>query len=271
MKFIVIILTIKRNNNRLNYLLDKIKTNKSNLYENLHIFYGIDYKKTNIRKYRSKYGLFNSQPVVACALSHILCWKFISTLDIDYAIVLEDDTFMIEEMFLKYKPNIENIIKNNKLSFINSPDSGLFKIKRFDENFTQSILNFGLDTVFVTPQSAKKLFDFYKNFGITFHIDQELFFVCKYLDINYVNLDIKLVSKDLEGQSSMVSHSKLSILFNNSYTYKNLKTPFFESNDVTINALIILMLVSLILISFYYKETILWKIICLIIGFFLVY
>lgn len=266
MKYIVVILTIKRNNIRLNYLLKKIKNDKSDLYKNLVIFYGIDYKSTNVKKYKSKYGIFTPQPVIACAMTHILAWKYISTTDVDYAIILEDDTFMLHELFFDFKDKIENIFNKNKLSFINSPDSTFIKLKKKNEKFTKSILNFGLDTSFVTPQTAKKLFNFYKNFGVTFHIDQELFFVTNYLNINYVNLDKKLVVKDLEGLSSMSEHTKISNLFNKSTIYKNLKTPFFEISDVRIDGLVIFLTIFFLLIILNSKNTNIWYLICFFFG-----
>ena len=112
MKYKIFILTIERNSYRLSCIKEKL--NQYNI--NYEIFYGVDYKnfsKKKLKKFSSNgYGKLCPYPTLACALSHLLLWNHISNdKTIDYAIILEDDTYLTNKIY-NYIHFINKNIKN---------------------------------------------------------------------------------------------------------------------------------------------------------------
>src|SRR5690242_11387264 len=107
MKYTIIILTIHRNIHRISNARKFM--NMQGLKETIdyNFFYGIDFKneKKNKLKNICKKGFKNICPysTLACASSHILLWNYISQLNYDYVIILEDDTFINIETFNIHK------------------------------------------------------------------------------------------------------------------------------------------------------------------------
>jgi len=58
--------------------------------------------------------LFNSNKMIGCAYSHIMLYKYIETLEIDYALILEDDILILNPE-LNYTKEITKLILNYNL------------------------------------------------------------------------------------------------------------------------------------------------------------
>lgn len=103
MKYNIFVITIKRNEKRFRLLLEKFK------HHNIpfHIvkkFYGIDGKQLSFAEINNiisdNFGKIASLCVIGCAASHILLWKHVSeNKNLDYAIILEDDTVLDYQAF----------------------------------------------------------------------------------------------------------------------------------------------------------------------------
>jgi GR25 family glycosyltransferase involved in LPS biosynthesis len=254
MKYKIFIISILRNKTRYNSLIEKLI--EQGFDQNLiTIFLGTDYKVINediIKAISSKWGKYTPKSVLCCAASHILLWKYISELkDIDYAIILEDDSYIIKNLFDIYKKDIENVINDN--TFLNLSTS--FRIEESNQKptdlFIKSHLVLSLDTYILTPNMCKKLFDFYKKNGVSYHIDLHLAFIKPYLKFNLLHFNKKITHENMRLESSMVSnHDKKFILnmLKDKEVYKELNTPIIEINNIPYNGYMFLTIIIFVLI-----------------------
>jgi GR25 family glycosyltransferase involved in LPS biosynthesis len=254
MKYKIFIISILRNKTRYNSLIEKLI--EQGFDKNLiTIFLGTDYKVINediIKAISSKWGKYTPKSVLCCAASHILLWKYISELkDIDYAIILEDDSYIIKNLFDIYKKDIENVINDN--TFLNLSTS--FRIEESNQKptdlFIKSHLVLSLDTYILTPNMCKKLFDFYKKNGVSYHIDLHLAFIKPYLKFNLLHFNKKITHENMRLESSMVSnHDKKFILnmLKDKEVYKELNTPIIEINNIPYNGYMFLTIIIFVLI-----------------------
>lgn len=262
MKYKIFIISILRNKKRYESLVNKLL--EQNFDKNLiNIFIGVDYKTlddTILKKISSKWGLITPKSVLSCAASHILLWKHISTLkDIDYAIILEDDSYIIKSLFMKYQDEIEKKISDKV--FLNlSTSVRINEHKQNNENlFVKSHLILALDSYILTPKLCGELFNFYKTNGLSYHIDLHLAFIKNYVDFDLIHFNRKITKENLRLESSMVaSHDKKFILalLKDKEVYKELNTPMIEINNITFNGytflVLLLILLSLILTFYIY-------------------
>ena len=108
------VITLKRSNNINNF---KNKYDENNIkYE---IYYGVDATQNEHLKYRNNIHpislLLTPKKILGCALSHILLAKIIVKNNIEYSLILEDDTYPYD--YVNLDNNIEKIITNfNKIN-----------------------------------------------------------------------------------------------------------------------------------------------------------
>lgn len=257
MKYKIFIISILRNKKRQESLYEKLKNNGFNTND-IELINGVDYKnisKVVLDKIKSKWGIFTPKSVLCCAASHILTWEYVSTFkDIDYAIILEDDSYIIKKKFDIYKPFIEEKINDN--NFLNL-STGVRINKNFKQDnndvFIDSHLVLSLDTYIITPNLAKKLFEYYRDRGISYHIDLHLSIIKNQIPFNLIHFNRKITQENLRLESSMVeNHDKRFLLkwIKNTETYKELNTPIIEINDFPLNAYNIIVFFLFIIILF---------------------
>lgn len=257
MNYKIFIISIERNLTRQNSLLEKLLEEgfDKNIIE---IFIGVDYKNTKdslIKKLVSSWGKLTPPSVLSCAASHILLWKYVSILkDIDYAIILEDDSYLTMDGFTKYKNQLESRLSDN--TFINL--STAFRIlatpKNIQSLFLPCHLVLALDSYILTPTLCGKLFDYYKTFGISYHIDLHLSFIKHQVGFELLHFDKKITKGNLRLESSMVSNHKHKFLLKaikDKEIYKEANTPFLFLNGLVFNAynIIVFVLFLLLVIS----------------------
>lgn len=261
MKYKIFIISILRNKIRFNSLLDKLI--EQGFDKNLiTVFLGIDYKNINndiIKSITSKWGRYTPKSVLCCAASHILLWHHVSNLkDIDYAIILEDDSYIIKNLFDEYKNEIENVLSDN--TFLNLSTSFRIELSNQDKSnlFIKSHLVLSLDTYILTPNMCKKLFNFYKTNGISYHIDLHLAFIKPQLKFDLLHFNKKITKDNMRLESSMVgNHDKKFILYmlKDKEIYKELNTPIIELNNIPYNGymiLVIVIFIFLLILTYYF-------------------
>lgn len=156
------------------------KTNLS--YERFSGYDGsiIDKKKLLQNNILSNFSiLFNSNKIIGCAYSHIKLYKYIQTLDIDYALILEDDIVVLNPE-LDYTKEITNIIL--KYNFLNP----MWKIIRLHS------IGFDLGSAAAYIVSKKKI-DELSNMKLYYHIDCQQSF-----QYNIIHLNKLFSTKDKE-------------------------------------------------------------------------
>lgn len=260
MKYKIFIISILRNKKRYESLVNKLT--EEGFDDNLiNIFIGVDYKTLDdilLKKISSKWGLITPKSVLSCAASHVLLWKHVSTLkDIDYAIILEDDSYIIKSLFTKYQPELEKIISDKV--FLNlSTSLRINEHKQSDTDlFIKSHLVLALDSYILTPKLCGELFNFYKTNGLSYHIDLHLAFIKSYVNFDLIHFNRKITKENLRLESSMVAnHEKKFILalLKDKEIYKELNTPIIEINNIIFNGytFIVLLLLFLSLILTFY-------------------
>jgi GR25 family glycosyltransferase involved in LPS biosynthesis len=189
MNYIIVILTIERNKTRLNNIQTILNDQNLLFGKDYLVFYGIDYKNTDKQCLKSicKKGFkaFCPYSVLACASSHILLWKYISTLKFDYIIILEDDTYINVDIFKNYKDTIELLI-NDSIVFLYSDCYLMGNRKKVNNNVITESPKFhvSMGCYVLTPKTASMLYYYYIKNKIWFHIDFQL-------NIDVLNLGLK--------------------------------------------------------------------------------
>lgn len=248
-KFKIFIISIERNQKRYISLLEKIKE-QGFKEEDVEVFIGIDYKKDRIPpKIISKWGKYTPKPVLACAASHVLLWNYVSQQELDFALILEDDSYVLKTEFDKYLLDFKRTV--NDETFLNLSTSFIIASGEKDELFTESLVILALDSYILTPGLCKKLFQFYKENGLSYHIDLHLTFIKYYIPMKLVHFNKKITVGNMRLESSMVSgHDKKFILgfLKDTETYKELNTPIFEYQGLIFNSYSIIIFVLFIVI-----------------------
>ncbi|QKE44562.1 putative IMV heparin binding surface protein [Yalta virus] len=258
-RFKIFIVSIERNKKRYTSLLKKIEEQGFDL-SNVEVFIGIDYHKDRIPpKIVSKWGRYSPKSVLACAASHILLWEYISKQDIDFALILEDDAYVIKEKFDSYFNDFKRIVNDH--TFLNlstaftitskqKNDDLLFEKNIQEKLFSESSIVLSLEAYMLTPGLCKKLFEFYKTHGLSYHIDLHLTFIKDYIPMNLVHFNKKITEGNMRIESSMVQkHDKKFILrlLQGTETYKELNTPIVEYQGIVLTAYTIIVFVLFIL------------------------
>lgn len=259
MKYKIFILTIERNSHRLSTIRNKLDQYNIN-YE---IFYGIDYKNFSKKKlinYSSNgYGKLCPYPTLACALSHILLWNYISNdTSINYAIILEDDTYLTNKIY-NYIPFINKNIENTIIYLYND---FYFKYNKYTFILSNA-------AYCIQPKIAKKLVDYYMLYKIAFHIDFQNNFVLYKLNIKQLVLDDNIAVQVNGNVSSMGILHKNYILniFYDTYIHRIFTTPIlrvWDKNFDLFNLIIFLFFILIFYIYFFTKYyIILFILLCL--------
>lgn len=259
-KFKIFIVSIERNKKRYTSLLEKIKEQGFNETD-VEVFIGIDYKKDRIpSKIISKWGKYSPKSVLSCAASHILLWDYISRQDLDFALILEDDAYVIKSEFEKYFEDFKKVL--NDYTFLNLSTGFTINSNKENKNleyeknikerlFSEASIILSLESYMLTPGLCKKLFLYYQTNGLSYHIDLHLTFIKDQIPFNLIHFNKKITEGNMRLESSMVQrHDKkfLLKLLSGTETYKELNTPIIEYQGVVITAYIVLVFVLFIFI-----------------------
>ncbi len=252
----IFIISIARNKKRQESLVEKLVSEGFDP-EDITIILGVDYSKTPIPdSIISKWGKFTPRSVLACAASHVLAWEHISKLDIPYALILEDDSYVVKEEFDRYLPQFEGMLDDNTFLNLSTALTVVKNDKRNTPLFSYADIILALDTYMLTPGICKKLFDYYKEHGLSYHIDLHLTFIKNQIGIDLVHFNDKITRGNMRLESSMVSnHDKKFILglLKDTETYKELKTPIIEIRDVVYDGYTVLtgfLFIVLVIVSY---------------------
>jgi GR25 family glycosyltransferase involved in LPS biosynthesis len=244
----IYILTIERNIYRTECI--KKKLNEKNIeYE---VFYGIDYKKYDKSKLKkmasSGYGKLCPYSTLSCAISHIMLWEHISKSNIDFAIILEDDTYLTDNFF-NYLDYIYNNINNTVIYLY------------YDNHYSYKNYDFVLSNgaYCIAPSTAKKIVDYYMIHKIAFHIDFQNNFTLYRLKIN------KLVIKEMAAEQINGNISSMGIIHNHfflslfvdTYMHRILTTPILRINEKEFDIYYIIFILSffgIICLSIFIKD-----------------
>lgn len=139
-------------------------------------FSGYDGSLINKRKLKKEgilsnfSSLFNSNKMIGCAYSHIMLYKYIESLDIDYALILEDDILVLNPE-LNYTEEITNIIL--KYNFLN-PNWQIIRLHS---------MGFDLGSAAAYIVSKKNIHEL-SNIKLYYHIDNQQSFQCNIVHLN---------------------------------------------------------------------------------------
>ncbi|CCU55853.1 IMV heparin binding surface protein [Choristoneura biennis entomopoxvirus] len=261
----IIILTIKRNSHRIEKLENILSCQNLTYNKDYSIFYGIDYKnidRTNLINI-CKRGFKKTCPysTLACASSHILLWKYISTLKnkYNYIIVLEDDTYINISEYNNHIITVEDLLKkNDSIVFLYSDCYLMGTNIRVDNNDAKITHNpkfhVSMGCYCITPKIAKKLYYFYIKSRIWFHIDFQLNFDIHNISLNrYIYIAANVCNQYEGNKSSMgLKHSNVMLIpIENTKLMRIISTPILRIRQTELDFYIIIMLISLI-VSLYF-------------------
>lgn len=245
------IITLKDREDR----IDKMKNFYKDYINEINFFFGLP--KSEIKKYKSKITtrLCNNLctiPMVGCASSHILLWKWISDSKDGYYMIIEDDTFInlkyIEEKF----DDIKELFKKYNNLVLQIVGEGLNL--QYTETFSSLVIekysyHFFLGCYILTPNTAKMLYLYFLKNKINYHID---------LSLNYIkNVNILLLRDsnigNQEGKTDSNMRSNNKIFYENNYKclYYSLNFPICSICNIIITFNVILLFLLIILTCFY--------------------
>lgn len=270
MEYNIYIITLK---NRLDRIEEIQKFYKKNLNE-INLFYGLpkDIIKLN-KKYISNVfcNKFCTIPMVGCASSHILLWKYISeTYENNpekLILIIEDDTFIN----LEYLNNNLDIIKylfsyNHNRLFLQLVGEGFFlnkteKIKNLI--FEKYFYHFFLGAYMIKANIAKELYNYYYINKINYHIDFSLNKVFKEKKINTLILKNNSIGEQQGHEDSNMNLSISNKCFdsnNNKKLFYTLNLPIISFFSIVIT-FSIFFLICLIIFALFTKNIFLFLII----------
>lgn len=271
--FKIFILTLENRQDR----IDNMKQYYKKYLNNINFFYGLD--KTTIKKYKNELttNFCNNHctiPMVGCASSHILLWKYIyQNYSIkDYVLILEDDTFIN----LEYLQSIFDVIKylfeiNNKHLFLQIVGEG-FNLKKIEKInnliFEEFSYHFFLGAYIISPFISNILYEHFYKYGINYHIDFSLNSVLPKYNIKSLIFNNPKIGEQMGHEdSNMKGSNSLSKCFISKYNkklYYALNIPLFTYATfiITFN---VLFLIILIILSIYTKNVFYFLIIAILI------
>lgn len=268
MKYKIFIVSIERNKSRQADQKRELLTQGFS-EEDFIVVNGLDYKNVSTKELdliKSSWAIFTPSPVLACAYSHFKVWELIKNdyKDLDFAIILEDDAYLIKSEFMKYQDEIYKILQDNPNYFINnSTDYSFMKINDPTKIINEVHFSFGANTYFIHPSLAENLFNYFVKHKFSYHIDLHFGFMKDEIKMKIFLLTPILFNPINKSKSSMVSnHQKKFILkyllerkgpFSFDYfneTYKNINTPVIQTgpNAIPITAYIMFVFVSFIIL-----------------------
>lgn len=256
MKYKIIILTIERNKYRYENIYKKLIENGFDKNDIIFCF-GIDYKnidKETLNDKTSIFGIVTPSSVLCCALTHVLSWNFVSNIDSDYFIFLEDDAYIEKNVFLKHVHNIECMVTKNYFLNMSTGFSVYDTPYIIKNNFVKSKTVLSLECYILNKNVCKTLFDFFSENLIFHHIDFHLGFVLKNLKIDLYHYKNKITVNENKIASTMVeNHDKMFILkkLKDKETYKELLTPLFQLKSFVFNTYNLIVFLILIIFLFF--------------------
>jgi GR25 family glycosyltransferase involved in LPS biosynthesis len=259
-EFKIFVLTLESRPDR----IENIKKFYKDNIDEITFFYGL--KQDTLKQFKPKITTIfcNNHctiPMVGCASSHILLWKYIAEFkDSEYILILEDDTFInlnyLSSIFKHIKYLFE---KNNKQIFLQIVGEGfnLLKIERInDKIFKNYSYHFFLGAYMVTPNIARILYKYFFEHGINYHIDYSLNHVFTLKNIKPLLLSDSNIGKQLGQSDSNMNNQKSSKSFAkeaNQKLHYVLNMPLFSYGSLIITFNFIFLLIFLI-IAFYTKN-----------------
>lgn len=174
----------------------------------------------NLRKFNVKYSRFNAidgkelsqdeiklntsfwcryflcnRSIIGCAMSHITLWNIISKSEAKWHLILEDDVEFTNETinFINKlaKTSIvdeDNIIINLSCTamFCNGPEVIFSSHDQKDKvSLMKARFPLGMVAYFITKNTAEKLYNYFEEYKINYHIDNQIAFNLNGLGINY--------------------------------------------------------------------------------------
>jgi len=256
MKYKILVLTIERNIHRYDKLIKNLTDQNLINGIDFQLFFGIDYKntsKTILNMICSNLGNYCPYATLSCAVSHILLWNYIRLSSLDYAIILEDDTYINVDKYINIREDVEYLVQKGIVYLYNDIHTNLFN--------TKIVLSMGCYCI--SKQIATILYSYFIKNKITYHIDFQLNYVLKNLNINqfvYKNNSNELTYQINGNNSSMsIKHSNIFLnIIKDTYTHRILTTPIVRFGDLefdTYVALLIVLSVFITIISHNYAIT----------------
>lgn len=212
MEYKTFIITLKNRPDR----IDTIQKFYKNNLNDIELFYGLP--KLSVKENKDKIttsfcNKFCTLPMVGCASSHILLWRYISELyqgnPDQLILILEDDTFINLDYLNKNLEVIKYLFTYNQDKlFLQLVGEGFFlknteTIKRL--KFENYYYHFFLGAYMIKPKIALELFAYFYVNKINYHIDFSLNKVFKEKNIKTLILKNNLIGKQQGHEDSNMS------------------------------------------------------------------
>jgi GR25 family glycosyltransferase involved in LPS biosynthesis len=245
------VITLKTRQDR----IEKIQNFYKNYNNEINFFFGLskDVVKKNKSKITTKFcNNLCTIPMVGCASSHILLWKWISESEDGYYMVIEDDTFINLDVIEKKFNDIKDLFKKYNNLILQIVGEGLNL--KYTETFNSLTLekykyHFFFGCYILTPNTAKIFYLYFLKNKINYHID---------LSLNYIkNINILLLRDDnigiQEGKTDSNMKNSNKIFYDDNYKclYYSLNFPICSICNVIITFNVILLFLLIILTCFY--------------------
>lgn len=270
MEYKIFIITLKNREDRIKEIQKFYKNNLNDI----NFFYGL--KKEEVKNHRKEItncfcNKFCTIPMIGCASSHILLWKYVSEQYKDnpeqLILILEDDTFID----FQYLNNNLNTIKylfqyyKNRL-FLQLVGEGFFlqNTEKFkDLKFEKYYYHFFLGAYMIKPTIALELYNYFLVNKISYHIDFSLNKVFRKKNINTLIFKNNQIGEQQGHEDSNMNENKENKCFdsdNNKKLFYTLNLPIisFSSLIITFN---FFFLICLIIFALFTKNVFLFLII----------
>lgn len=278
------VINLERSKDRLQH----INTNFNKYGIKFKRFDAIDGKQLSIDEINNtttkmcRYFLCN-RSIIGCAMSHIALWKEISESDNKWHLVLEDDIEFTDETinFLKKIQNSSIMNEDNIIISLNCTGplctgqsvSLHFNVNDEIHNIQKNIEknkliqpDFPLGTVayLITKNTAKKLYDYYIENKINYHIDFQTAWNLSKLGIKYLTTENYVVNLTDDNNNSTIGSGKILYILSNilnslglSKFVWYLSVPILTINLSTVINGFILLFILLLLLNFFFIQNIL--------------
>ena len=212
----VYVINLERSRDRLNNIDSNLK--KYNI--NYKRFNAIDGKNLSLDIINNnttllcRYFLCN-RSLIGCALSHITLWEEISKQEDKWHLILEDD--------IEFSNNTIKFLKKLEESSIINEDNIIISLScigplctelsyNSSSEIIQPIFPLGTPAYLITKNSAKKLYEYFINNKINYHIDFQIAWNHNNLGIKYLTIEPAVVN--LSDNNSTIGPQSMYILAN---------------------------------------------------------
>lgn len=254
LNFTTYIITLEKRNDR----IISMKNFYQNYLNEINFFYGVtaDEIKKHKKQITTKFcNSFCTSAMIGCASSHILLWNEISKRKDGYYLILEDDTFIDLKYLNNLFSDIKAVFDKSDNLFLQLVGEGFILQKTEKINkliFENYSYHFFLGAYIIKPDTAKKLFNYFSNEKINYHIDLSLNNACKKENIKILLLKNRSIGEQ-KGltDSNMVN---LSLRENKCFNTNNFPRLYYVLNlpiCSVFNIIISFMVIFLILCVYY--------------------